>query len=94
MIKFSNMLNCQAKLINKVSSRGVEIVEFDTVKLFLGGHSKRNKLLLNAGQKYFRMLHESILQYFRPSLSYDLSLFCQFLSGRLRQVLLYLPRNK
>ena len=35
----------------------------------------------------------SILQYFRPSLSYHLSLrslFCLFLSGRLRQVLLYL----
>ena len=34
----------------------------------------------------------SILQYFRPSLSYYLtfrSLFCLFLSGRLRQVLLY-----
>ena len=47
---------------------------------------------LNAGQKYCRMLKESILQYFRPSLSYNLSsrpLFCLFLSGRLRQVLLY-----
>ena len=34
----------------------------------------------------------SILQYFRPSLSYHLSLtslFCLFLSGSLRQVLLY-----
>ena len=34
----------------------------------------------------------SILQYFRPALSYHLSLrsvFCLFLSGRLRQVLLY-----
>ena len=34
----------------------------------------------------------SILQYFRPSLSYHLSvlsLFCLFMSGRLRQVLLY-----
>ena len=34
----------------------------------------------------------SIMQYFRPSLSYHLSLrslFCLFLSGRLRQVLLY-----
>ena len=38
------------------------------------------------------MLQESILQYFRPSLSYHLSLrplFRQFLSGRLRQVLQY-----
>ena len=35
----------------------------------------------------------SILQYFRPSVSYHLSLrslFCLFLSGRLRQVLLYM----
>ena len=34
----------------------------------------------------------SILQYFRPSLSFHLSLrslFCLFLSGRLRQVLLH-----
>ena len=48
---------------------------------------------LNTGQKYCRMLQESILQYFRPSLSYHLSLrslFCLFLSGRLKQVLLYL----
>ena len=28
---------------------------------------------LNAGKEYFRMLHWSILQYFRPSLSYHLS---------------------
>ena len=50
-------------------------------------------LLLNAGQKYCRMPQESILQYFRPSLSYHLSLrplFCLFLSGRFRQVLLYI----
>ena len=30
----------------------------------------QDRLLLNAGQKYCRMLQESILQYFRPSLSY------------------------
>ena len=50
-----------------------------TVKPVLSGHSKR-------------MLQESILQYFRPSLRYHLSLrplFCLFLSGQLRQVLLY-----
>ena len=50
-------------------------------------------LLLNAGQKYCRMLQESILQHFRPSLSYHLSLrplFCLILSGPLRQVLLYM----
>ena len=52
----------------------------------------QDRLLLNAGQKNCRMLQESILQYFWPSLSYHLSLrvlFCLFLSGRLRQVLLY-----
>ena len=52
----------------------------------------QDRLLLNARQKYRKMLQESILQYFRPSLSYHLSarpLFCLFLSGRLRQVLLY-----
>ena len=34
----------------------------------------QDRLSLNAGQKYCRMLQESILQYFRPSLSYHLSL--------------------
>ena len=54
--------------------------------------SFQDRCSLNAGQKYCRMLQESILQYFRPSLSYNLSLrplFCLFLSDRLRQVLLY-----
>ena len=68
-----------------------------TVKPVLSGHSKKKigfqyQLLLNAGQKYCRMLQESILQYFCPSLSYRLSLrplFCLFLSGCLRQVVLY-----
>ena len=71
-----------------------------TVKPVLSGHSKRRSkigfqdgLSLNAGQKYCRMLQESIPQYFWPSLSHTLSLrplFCLFLSGRLRQVLLYI----
>ena len=62
-----------------------------TVKPVLSDHSKRrpeidfqDQLSLNAGQKYCRMLQESILQYFQPSLSYHLplrSLFCLFLSG-------------
>ena len=65
----------------------------------LSGHSKRrpkhgfqDRLSLSAGQKYCRMLQESILQYFRPSLSYPLSqrpFFCLFLSGHLIQILLY-----
>ena len=32
----------------------------------------QDRLSLNAGQKYCRMLQESILQYFRPSFSYIL----------------------
>ena len=50
-------------------------------------------LLLNACQKYCRMLQGSILQYFPPSLSNHLSLrslFCLFLSGPFTQVLLLL----
>ena len=74
-----------------------------TVKPVLSGHSKRrpkigfqDRLLLNVGQKYCRMLQESILQYFQPSLSYHLSLrtlFSLCLSGRLRQILLYLKQS-
>ena len=69
-------------------------------KPVLSGHPKRrpkivfqDQILLNAGQKYCRILSWIILQYFQPSLSYHLSLrplFCLFLSGRLRQILLYL----
>ena len=53
----------------------------------------QDRLSLNAGQQYCRMHQESILQYVRPSLSYHLSLrplFCQFLSGRFKRVLLYI----
>ena len=70
------------------------------IKPVLSGHSKKGRLVigfndqlsLNADQKYCRMLQESILQYFQHSLSYYLSfrpLFCLFLSGHLRWVLLY-----
>ena len=51
----------------------------------------QDQLSHNAGQKYCRMAKGSILQYFRPSLSYHLSLrsmFWLFLSGHLRQVLM------
>ena len=70
-----------------------------TVKPVLSGHSKRRPkigfqthLSLNAGQSIAECSKGSILQYYWPSLSYHLSLrslFCLFLSGRLRQVLLY-----
>ena len=53
--------------------------------------SFQDQLSLNTRQKYCRM--GSILQYFRPSLSYHLSfrsLFCLFLSSSLTPVLLYM----
>ena len=71
----------------------------NTVKPVLSGHSKRRPIIgfqvqlsLNAGQKYCRMLQESILQYFRPSLSYNLILkpLCRlFMSNCLRHILWY-----
>ena len=48
----------------------------------------QDRLSLNARQKYCRMLKESILQYFRPAISYHLSLrplFFLLLSDRLEQ---------
>ena len=76
------------------------IFKGDTVKLVWNGHSKEDKrrdfqdwTSLNTGQKYCRMLRGSILQYFRPALSNHLLLrpsIYLFLSGRLRQVWLYL----
>ena len=80
------------------------INSFVTVKPVLSSHTKRrpkigfqDRLSLDAGQMYCRMLQKSILQYFRPSLNYRLSLrplFCLFLSGCLKQVLLYLLSKK
>ena len=71
-----------------------------TVKPVLRVHSKRRpKLVFNPNYPLMQVKSiaecskGSILQYFRPSLSYHLSLrslFCLFLSGRLRKVLLYL----
>ena len=67
--------------------------KWGTVKRVLRGHSKRRPkncfqdwLSLNACQKYMCCRKGSILQYFWPSFSYNLSLrslFCLFLSGRL-----------
>ena len=71
----------------------------NTVNPVLSGHSKRDQKL--AFKTHYRLMqvksiaecsHWSILQYFRPSLSYHFSLrflFCLFLIGRFRQVLLY-----
>ena len=70
-----------------------------TVKPVLSDHSKEDqKLVFKTDNRLIQVKsiaecsNGSILQYFRPSLSYHLPLrllFCPFLSGRLRQVLLY-----
>ena len=69
--------------------------EVSTVKPVISGQSKRRpKLVFKTDYRsmHFKSIAEcskrSILQYFQPSLSYHLSLFCLFLSGHLRQVLL------
>ena len=73
--------------------------KYITVKPVLSGHSKRRpKIVLKMDyclmqvKRIAKCSKGSILQYFRPALSYHLplrSLFCFFLSGHLRQVLLY-----
>ena len=71
-----------------------------TVKPVLSGHSKRTqKMFFKTDYRLMQVKSiaecskGSILQYFRPSLSYHFPLrplLCIFLSDRLRQVLLYL----
>ena len=75
-----------------------------TVKPVYKGHSQRDQELVfktNYPLLHVKSIAEcspwSILQYFRPSLDCHLSLrslFCLFLSGRLRQVLLYIIKFK
>ena len=83
-------------LDSMLSNEQVSIYSKTCLKRSLKEETKidfQDRLSLNAAQKYCRMLQESILQYFRPSLSYHLSLrplFCPFLSGCLRQVSLYM----
>ena len=66
----------------------------NTVKPVLSDHSKKDQnLVFNANYHLMQVknIAECILQYFWPSLSYQLPLrplFCLFLSGHLRQVLL------
>ena len=70
-----------------------------TVKPVLNDHSQKHQKLVFKPNYHLMQVKSiaecskgSILQYFRPSLSYHLSLrslFCLFLSGHLRQVLLY-----
>ena len=52
----------------------------------------QDRLSLNAGQKYCRMLQRERSAIFRPSLSYQLQLrplYCLFLSGRFRRFYCY-----
>ena len=72
--------------------------DMSTVKPVLSGHSKRPKnyfldrFLLNAGQKYCRMLqgeHSAIPSTF-IKLPFVKTFVLTFMSGRLRQVLLYI----
>ena len=75
----------------------------NTVKPVLSGHSKRRpKLIFKTDYCLMQVKSNaecskgSILQYFGPSLSYHLSLrsfFFLFLSGHLRQVLLYIHQK-
>ena len=73
---------------------------FNTVKPVLGGHSQKDqKWVLKTNYRLMQVnsiaesSKGSILQYFQPALSYHMAfrpLFCLFLSGRLRQVSLYI----
>ena len=70
-----------------------------TVKPVLSGHSKRTpkigfqyRVSLNVGQKYYRMLQGEYSARLSTSIKLPFSIktkFCLFISGRLRQVLLY-----
>ena len=71
--------------IETSTKRMLDILEVCTVKPVLGGHSKNRpkigfksdyrlmQVKSNKGRKYCRMLSWSILQYFRPLLSYHIS---------------------
>ena len=84
--------------LNNMPSRLITLKK-TTIRPVLSGHSKRRpKLFLKTDYRLMQVKSiaecskGSILQFFRPSLSYHLSLkslFCLFLIGRLRQGLLY-----
>ena len=76
------VFNITLKIIAWIITKLLHLLDIvvTTVKPVLSDHSKRrpnivfsDQFSLNAGQKYCRMLPESILQYFRHSLSYYLS---------------------
>ena len=77
------------EMIPKCTRANLMLPLRSTVKPVLSGHSKRRP-------KMFFKINGSILQHFRPSLSYYLSfrpLFCLLLSGCLRQVLTCLKQR-
>ena len=97
---FESLSITKCKVFSALSNGIVEIFSsINTVKPVLSGHSKRRlKLVFKTDYCLMQVKSiaecskRSILQYFRPSLSYHLSLrslLCQFLSGSLRHVLLY-----
>ena len=85
--------------INKIGIMNLRQINY-TVKPVKDGHSKKDqKLVFKTNYRLMQVesiaecFSWSILQYIRPSLRYHLSLrplFCIFLSGRFRQVLLYI----
>ena len=82
--------------ITKLTIDLLKLSMVTTVKPVLSDHSKRwQKLVFKTDKRLMQVKRiaecskGSILQYFRSALSYHLSLFCLFLSGRLRHGLLY-----
>ena len=90
----------KCKMYLLVLMRQSQLSRQHTVKPVLSGNSKRTpKLVFNTDYRLMQVKSiaecskGSILQYFRPSLSYNFPLrhlFRLFLSGHLRPVLLYL----
>ena len=78
----------------------IQSATHNTIKPVLSNHSKRTQKLFFNRDNWLMQVKSiaecpkgSILQYFRPSLSYNFPLrplFCLFLSGRSRQNLLYM----
>ena len=91
----SNILD--PSTLNSYASKNQTSIFQNTIKPVLRGHSKigfQYQLTLNAGQKYCRMLlleHSAMFSTFiKLPFSIKTFVFDYFLSGHLRQVLLYL----
>ena len=74
----SNSPECEG--LKKGNKSGIQYNLCKTATLERPKNGIQDRLSLNASQKYCIMLTGSILQYFRPSLSYQLSLRPLFLS--------------